>query len=153
MYSLARLLLVVSALLAPAAAQAESARAFVQRVYAGYAREDFNSLDHIDRYFAPPLAAAIRDDERLADGEVGYLDGDPLCDCQDFSELKPRIERVRMHGRAAADARILLDFGTSDARIVSLQLVLTKGGWRVADVATKEEPSLLGALRRSNRRP
>jgi hypothetical protein len=69
---------------------------------------------------------------------------------KDASGLKPRIERVQMHGTRAAEARILLDFGTPDARTVSIQLVQTKPGWRVADVATKGEPSLLRALRRSN---
>jgi hypothetical protein len=145
-----RLLVAAAALLAPAAAQAETAQAFLERTYAGYAREDFDPLDHLHRYFAAPLAAAIREDERLATGEVGYLDGDPLCDCQDISGLKPRVESVRMTGKRAASARVMLDFGTADQRTVVLQLVLTKHGWRVADVATRDQPSLLAALRRSN---
>jgi len=135
----------------PAAAKTESSRAFVERIYSGYAQEKFNPLEQIDRYFAAPLAAEIRKDS--AGGEVGYLDGDPLCDCQDFLGLKPRIESVQRHGRDAADARIVLDFGTADVRTVTLRLVLTRSGWRVADVATKEEPSLLAALRRSNAKP
>ena len=150
MKRLALLLAAVVAAAAPAGVQGQSARAFVERIYAGYAQDGFNPLEHIDRYFAPPIAKEIRDDS--AGGEVGYLDGDPLCDCQDFSGLKPRIESVRARG-SAADARIVLDFGTGDARTVILHLVRTKGGWRVADVTTKEEPSLLAALRRSNRKP
>ena len=145
-----RLLVAAAALLAPGAAQAETARAFLDRVYAGYTGEDFNPLEHPENYFAAPLTGEIRKDS--SGGEVGYLDGDPLCDCQDVSGLKPRIERVRMRGKGAADARVLLDFGTPDQRTVSLQLVLTKHGWRVADVATKDEPSLLKALRRANRK-
>ena len=130
-------------------AKAETARSFVERTFAGYARGDFNPLAHVDKYFSEPLASEIRLDS--AGGEVGYLDGDPLCNCQDVSGLKPRIESVRLHGKRSADARILLDFGTSDARTVSLRLVLTDRGWRVADVATRGEPSLLAALKRANR--
>jgi len=141
----------IIALSAPAEGKTESSRAFVERLYSGYVRESFNPLLHIDRYFAPPLAGEIRKDS--AGGEVGYLDGDPLCDCQDFLGVKPRIESVQATGRDAADARVVLDFGTADVRMVTLHLVLTKSGWRVADVATKEEPSLLAALRRSNQKP
>jgi hypothetical protein len=151
MRRLAELLLLLLALAAPCAAKAETARAFVERIYAGYSHDDFNPIGRPDLYFAAPLASEIRKDS--AGGEVGYLDGDPLCDCQDFSGLKPRIGHVRMQGSRAAEARILLDFGTPDARAVSLQLVSTKQGWRVADVTTKEEPSLLAALRRANREP
>lgn len=143
------ILLLIGTLVLPAAAQAETARAFVDRIYAGYAREDFNPLNRLDAYFAPEIAAQIRKDS--AGGEVGYLDGDPLCDCQDYSGLKARVESVAMHGKQAADARILLDLGSADERSVELHLVLTEHGWRVADVGTKEEPSLLEALRRSNR--
>ena len=135
----------------PGGARAETARAFLERTYAGYVHGTFNPLDHADSYFAPSLAKEIRLDS--AGGEVGYLDGDPLCDCQDISGLKPQVEWVRMRGRGAADARVLLDFGTPDERRVSLKLVLTGRGWRVQDVATKEEPSLLAALRRSNAKP
>ena len=141
----------IIALVAPAEAKTESSREFVERIYSGYAHEGFSPLRHIDRYFAPPLAREIRKDS--AGGEVGYLDGDPLCDCQDFLGVKPRIESVQTTGRDAADARVVLDFGTADVRMVTLHLVLTKSGWRVADVATKEETSLLAALRRSNQKP
>lgn len=146
---LGTLLLALTAVAEPAAAQAESARGFVERMYEGYAREDFDPLSHIDRYFAPPLAAEIRKDS--AGGEVGYLDGDPLCDCQDTGGMTSRIESVETHG-GSGDAHILLDFGTSDQRNIELHLVMTKHGWRVSDVATKDEPSLLGALRKANRK-
>lgn len=145
------LLLAAAAVAAPAGAQGQSARGFVEQIYGGYLHDSFNPLDHIDRYFAPPLAKEIRADS--SGGEVGYLDGDPLCDCQDFSGLKPRIQSVQQKGKAAADARIVMDFGSEDARTVTLHLVLTKYGWRVADVTTKDERSLLSALRRSNRKP
>jgi hypothetical protein len=151
MRRLAELLLLLLALAAPCAAKAETARAFVERIYAGYSHDDFNPLARPDRYFAAPLAREIR--KESVGGEVGYLDGDPLCDCQDFSGMEPKIEHVKMRGSRAAEARILLDFGSPDARAVSLQLVSTKRGWRVADVATKDEPSLLAALRRANRKP
>jgi hypothetical protein len=64
--------------------------------------------------------------------------------------MKPRIESVKASGDRAGEALVVMDPGTSNSREVTLRLVLTSDGWRVADVKTKEEPSLLEALRRSN---
>jgi len=144
----------MSALLALflAAAPAETPRAFVERLYAGYRDSDYSPLARPERVFAPPLVAAIREDQRLSSGEVGYLDGDPLCQCQDPAGLRPEIGEVRQLTRSKVTAHVLLSFPGSDRRDLRLHLVRTGAGWRVADVATADEPSLLDSLRRSNRR-
>ena len=128
----------------------ETAQAFLERVYADYVLDGLSSLQHVDELFAAALAAQIRRDAELAGDEVGYLDGDPLCDCQDLSGIKPRIESVEPRGSDGAEARVVMNFGTRDVRTITLRLEKTPGGWRVADVGTKDEPSLLEALRRSN---
>lgn len=140
-----------AALLAPAL-PAEAPRAFVERLYAGYRDPDFNPLAHPRRIFAPPLVAAIREDGRLSRGEVGYMDSDPLCQCQDAAGLRPTVGEVGRPDATAATVRVLIDFGGSDRRDLTLRLVGTRAGWRVADIATAEEPSLLESLNRFNRR-
>ena len=137
-------------LAAAAAPVAETPRTFIERIYAGYAHKNYNPLDKPDRVFAPKLTAAIRADERLANGEVGYLDGDPLCDCQDFAKLGATIRSLRLSGKATAVAAVHITYGTGEARDLKLTLLRTAGGWRVADIASPEEPSLLRALERSN---
>jgi hypothetical protein len=139
------------AVLLAAAAPAEAPRAFVGRLYAGYRDPDYSPLARPERVFAAPRVAAIREDQRLSNDEVGYMDADPLCQCQDPSGLRPRIGQVRTSGRARASVRVGLDFG-ADRRELRLQLVRTAAGWRIADVATADEPSLLDSLRRFNRR-
>jgi len=141
------LLLFLAAAAAPAA---ESPRTFVQRIYAGYARKNYNPLDRPDRIFAPKLTAAIREDERLANGEVGYLDGDPLCDCQDYAKLGATIRTLKLSGTANAVAAVRVTYGTGEARDLRLSLLRTANGWRVADISSPEEPSLLHALEKSN---
>jgi hypothetical protein len=145
----------VSALLAAllaAAPPAETPRAFVERLYAGYRDPDYSPLAHPRRIFAPPLVAAIREDARLSRDEVGFMDADPLCQCQDAAGLRPLIRQVDRPGRTTATAHVLLSLAGSDRRELSLRLVRTAAGWRVADVATADEPSLLAALERFNRR-
>lgn len=143
-------LALLAALLAPAP-PAESPRDFVARIYAGYRDSGYNPLDRPERLFAPPLVAAIREDARLSSGEVGWLDGDPLCQCQDHEGLEPVVGEVRQSAKAAT-ADILLRFPGYDDRQVTLRLVRTARGWRIADVATADDPSLLRDLQRSNRR-
>ncbi|MET1111880.1 MAG: hypothetical protein ABWX67_10185 [Allosphingosinicella sp.] len=144
----------MSALLAflLAAAPAETPRAFVERLYAGYRDPDYSPLARPRRVFAPPLVAAIREDQRLSKDEVGYMDADPLCQCQDASGLNPQIGEVRRPTRSRATVHVLLDFGGSDRRDLSLQLVRTAAGWRISDIVTAEEQSLLESIRRFNAR-
>lgn len=141
----------LAAALAPAPA-AETPQAFLERIYAGYRDPDYSPLARPERVFAAPLVAAIREDRRLSRDEVGYMDGDPLCQCQDAAGLRPLIAEVRRPTARTAAARILLRFGGADNREVRLQMVRTPSGWRIADVATPDSPSMLDELRRFNRR-
>jgi hypothetical protein len=145
------LLLLLAALASPVQA-AETPRAFVERLYAGYRDPDYSPLARPGRVFAPPLVAAIAEDARLSRGEVGYMDADPLCQCQDPGGLHPVIEEIRQPSPGRAMARLLLGFGPSDRRTLTLRLVRTRAGWRVDDIATADAPSLLGELQRFNRR-
>jgi hypothetical protein len=144
--------LALAAAFLAAAPAAETPRRFVERVYSGYRKADFDPLAAPERIFAPPLIAAIREDSRLSRDEVGYMDADPLCQCQDAAGLRPHVGEVRQPARSRATAHILLDFGGSDRRHLRLRLVRTPAGWRIRDVVTGDEPSLLAALRRFNRR-
>lgn len=144
--------LALAAALLASASPAESPRTFVERLYAGYAEPDYNPLADPRRIFAPPLVAAIREDERLSNNEIGYMDADPFCQCQDSSGVRPTIREIGRPARDKATADLLLDFGGSDRRELRLRLVRTPAGWRVADIATADEPSLLQGLQRFNRR-
>ena len=144
--------MIVFALAAAGALASESPRAFVERIYANYAREDYSPFVHPDRVFAPVLNAAIKEDERLANGEVGLLDGDPLCDCQDTGGMRSSVASVT-GSRGQATARVVVSWqGTSDRRDIRLKLIRTPAGWRIADVTTPEEASLLHDLQESNRK-
>ena len=136
------------ALAAAAAQPAETPRRFLDRIYASYRQSDFSPFVHANRYFAPRLLAAINEDARLAHGEVGYLDGDPLCQCQDTSGLHARVASVTSIGAGRAKAEVILDY--PDNTPTRLSLTLTNAGWRIADISAHGEPSLLRALQRSN---
>ena len=124
-------------------------RGFLAQVYAGYRRRDYNPRGKPDRIFAPELATAIRTDEKLAHGEVGYLDGDPLCDCQDYQKITLDIRALAQPTSRRATARVRVSLGIDTPRDLTLELARTPAGWRIADIVSTEG-SLLAALRKSN---
>ena len=139
------------------AAGAGTPRAFMERLYAGYRNPNFNPFDHPGRVFAPRLIAAMNEDPRLAHGEVGYVDGDPVCQCQDPSGMHAAIVGVTLRGRDQASVKVSIGWDhqagqAGDApRPTRFDLVRTRAGWRIADVSSADEPSFLGAIEKSNR--
>ena len=144
--------LIVLAIAAAAAQPAETPRGFMERLYANYRQPDYSPFKHPERVFAPRLLAAINEDSRLAKGEVGYLDGDPVCHCQDTGGMHPAIVGVTGQGHGKATVRVSIGWDGEKARPASFSLVRTAQGWRIADVSSADEPSLVGALEAANRK-
>jgi hypothetical protein len=136
---------------APAAPGA-SPEAFLNRLYARYEKGDLRPIEAQERIYAPGLVRQMRLNARLADGEVGVIDYDPLCQCQDLAGLKARIGKVNGIGPGRAEVEVTLSFGPgSERQQVRLRLVRTPAGWRVGDVMSEAVPSLLAELQRDNR--
>ena len=145
-------MMIFLALAAAAAQPADTPRGFMERLYANYRQDDYSPFTHPDRVFAPRLLAAINEDSKLAQGEVGYLDGDPVCQCQDTSGMSPKIVGVTGQGHGKASIRVSIAWEGEEPRPVRFSLVHTAQGWRIADVSSDDEPSLLGSLEEANRK-
>jgi len=143
---------ILLALAAAAAQPADTPRGFMERLYANYGQSDYSPFTHPGQVFAPRLLAAINEDSKLAHGEVGYLDGDPLCQCQDPSDIDPSVGMVTMHGRDRAEVTVLYCQDCDVARVARFSLKHLRTGWRIADVSSPDEPSLLGSLEAANRK-
>ena len=140
------------ALLLAAAPPVESPKSFMARLYSSYRNTSFSPFKHPELFFAPRLLAAINEDSRLAHGEVGYLDGDPICQCQDSSGMRPSITSVTRTSRDKAVVHVSIGWPNEKARPVRFSVVDTSRGWRIADVSSADEPSLLSALEDANRK-
>ena len=136
------------ALLLAASQPAEDPAAFVRRVYAGYSHSGYSPLANPGKLFSPTLTAAIQKDS--SGGEVGYLDGDPLCDCQDYDRVSARILGLRRPSTHSANVQVHVTLGPKEVRDIRLSLVLTPSGWRIADVVDPRGHSLLQELQHSN---
>lgn len=143
--------LILAAALSAGQPTPETPTAHMEQLYAMYSEPSFNPLARPELYFTPKLAAAIEEDSRLAEGEVGYLDGDPICQCQDPAGLQAVVANERMIGADQAEVRVSISLAGYDPRPATFRLVRMKAGWRIADISSVDEASLLRALEKSNR--
>ncbi len=138
-----------------AAPDAASAKAFVGKLYSRYpstrnGREFDPTGKNASEVFDPGMIAAFREDARLANGEVGFIDADPLCQCQDDSGLKPKVVSVTITGPNAADAVVNLQY--PDATLaLTLHLVPVNGAWRIYDISTGDVKSYRADLLQANK--
>lgn len=139
-------------LAAPAAAQPSgSAETFVRSLYARYYETTSNDEQRGPQWrnesvYAPALVSLLRREQQLSGGEVGFIDADWICQCQDYANLRLGDLRVTPRGRdrAAADVRFTIDGGPYHVRLLLLR---TPRGWRVEDVDPDEGENLVAGLR------
>ena len=133
------------------------AEAFVRHIYAQYQiktpRNDGPDFlgRHASDVFSPELVRLIRlDVKNTPRGDVGKMDFDPICACQDFAGLQLKELRVVQNDNRTATVAVKLFFGPpSDSSVVDLRLRLIwlPQGWRIDDIETKDTPSLKKYLR------
>lgn len=147
-----RLLVLICFLVIPSCANAQddSAYQFVSNLYANYQNSTSGSVfsnlkaDHI---FTPDLLKLIRLDQEYAQGEAGYLDWDPLCDCQDPEGL--HIKKITIFQNSEITyAEINIVF-TAEEKKVILQLKHLNGKWLINNIEGKSVPNLRGYLEKN----
>jgi uncharacterized protein DUF3828 len=136
----------------PSSSDAADAAAFLEGLYAHYRTSQGDSFSMFDtnarEVFDPTVLALLAADRKATKDEPGALDGDWLCDCQDFVSLRATIAvRSATPHDASASAEVR-DVGMpSEApRHIEFQLVKTASGWRIHDIRTADQPWLTQAL-------
>ncbi|HEY0052032.1 MAG TPA: DUF3828 domain-containing protein [Caulobacteraceae bacterium] len=131
--------------------RAATAEAFVRETYAAYG--DAAAAPRVARGEDPRFSARLRalfaEDARLADGEVGLIEADPICACQDHENLTLDTVAVTLAGPTAAGADVAFTNLGEPVR-QTLRLVLEAGRWRIDDIVSTERPSLVAALVEAN---
>lgn len=119
---------------------------FLRQLYAGYIGGPAQNTPDptgpkADMLFDPELLGLIRRDQELANGEIGLLDVDPICNCQDWDNLRVLRIVVRPKGAVSADATVSF-VNTGHRQVLNYQLVNLGGQWRIHDVRSGASPSL-----------
>lgn len=135
------------------AQDAGSAKAFLQSIYARYAKNGSGieiGGPHARRYLHSSLITLIREDAQAVEG-VGVLDGDPLCSCQDWDgiyDLKIDVHEPK-DGRVEAMVSFALfkNAKPQDMRSLTITLAQEKGAWRVWNVVDRSDARAVFDLR------
>ena len=120
---------------------APEARAFLERVYARY-ESSTTAVDTLGKeapqLFSAELLELIRKDQQLARGEIGLLDHDPLCACQDSKAFRVQSMWVVATDADRASAKVMFS-NAGQVITVSFNLLREASGWRIDNLA---EPSV-----------
>jgi hypothetical protein len=140
------LLIALAAPPIPAAAQdAASAKAFLQSVYALYAKNG-KGATLTSRYYDSTLLRLVATDNKLNAGDIGVLEGDPVCGCQDWKGIWDLNIEVLMQdpGHALANVTFALSAPNGrkkeDLRKLHMTLVPERGQWRIDDIVDESDP-------------
>jgi hypothetical protein len=126
----------------PARADAAAdAKGFVEAVFARYVDGASITEEWNMEPYDGAMRALMKEDERLTpEGEVGVLDWDPICQCQDFSKLRATVT-VRLTAPTTGVATVAFkDIGWQDQtmRHATFDLVKENGEWRIHDIHSKD---------------
>jgi hypothetical protein len=143
-----RLLLLGLAAAGPGQAQdLHAAEAFLRGVYAPYeAKGEPVDLTGpaAESILTPSLATLLRDDAQAVDGEVGVLEADPICACQDF-DIRNVVVSVEADGAGRAKATVKFK-NLGHPTQIRFDLATLQGAWRIADIHEDNLPSLRKVL-------
>jgi len=142
---------------APAAtdsADAAAAKAFLDGLYVHYKTYSATATTwapmdaNVKEVFDPDMVALLAADTKALKGELGEIDGDWLCDCQDWGSLSADITILSASPTAAKAASVIRDTQIKDeaAKRDTFDLVKTPAGWRIHDMGTADQPSLRAVL-------
>ena len=142
---------------APVAAtgpDADAAKAFLEGLYAHYAKSrstgtTWAPMDaNIKEVFDADMVTLMAADTKALKGELGEIDGDWLCDCQDWGSLVAMVTVTEASPTAAKAVATFHDTQVADdhPRRDTFDLVKTPAGWRIHDMGTADQPSLRGVL-------
>lgn len=144
----AALALFIALLASPAAAQdLAAAKAFVAQLYAAYGKPpgpDYHGRQAKDVFSPALLDLMRREAAQTPKGEVGALEGDPICNCQDY-EIRGVTIVATMAGPGRAT--VIASFRNhGQPQSVGLDLVWSQERWRVDDVHARDMLSLVKLL-------
>lgn len=128
---------------------ADSAKRFVEALYRHYADHgkgiDFGEAEG-SYYFDASLNALMKADAKaVGPNEVGVLDGDPICGCQDWDGIWDLKIAVQPQGKdrvkAALSFALFAPKAGTDRDFRSLEMTLAReaGNWRIDNIVERTD--------------
>ena len=100
-----------------------------------------------DVLLSPTLLQIMHHDNELVQGEAGFLDADPICECQDHNTIKVKkivVKKINVSKFIAKVSFINLEHLTT----VEFSLLKINGLWHIDDISSADMPSMRAGLER-----
>ena len=123
-----------------------SAETFLRQIYVHFARQDRRDANvstlviavagpwqMASHHFTADTLAIINAHQALLT-EVGVVDGDPFCGCQDWIDIEVDAVRTTPLTPTRADALVIFHDVDGRSKEITYRLLLTGEGWRVKDM-------------------
>jgi len=143
---------------APATVGVDAAKAFLTSVYKHYGTGGIG-VDSVGpdapRYFHSSLVALLRADQKAASPDVGAIDADPVCACQDWNGIWNLAIDVKIEAADRATAKVSFyladpkDDPKDSLRKLAVVLAAENGAWRIYDIVDQTDPTAPFALRKA----
>jgi hypothetical protein len=127
--------------------QEGTAEQFIRSIYANY-EQNGNGVDIFNKRIdipSPALAKLMNQDTSLLKGEVGALDADPICDCQDWDEVKIIKLQIKLKNTNKTTAHVLFS-NCGENNINEFDLIQINNNWYIDDIHSSKTPSLRALL-------
>ena len=127
------------------AADAADVTAYLTGLYDHYKTSKNNNFQMFDanvrEVFDADTIRLLAADEKALKGDLGAIDGDWLCDCQDFVSLKTTIAVQSATPTEAKATSVFVDTGMpgEGPRHDDIALVKEHGHWRIHDIKADNE--------------
>jgi hypothetical protein len=131
----------------------DSAEAFVRGLYVKYTPHGHPvafSYPDAKPIVDAPMLEWLHQDQVKSKGEVGALDSDPVCQCQDWEHLKVNSVQSVSRGPGTATVEVSFEDGSGKDRwhqTVRYDLVQAGGAWKIHDIHSHDLPSLIALFR------
>lgn len=132
------------------AASRTTPEAFVRSLLANYNQEvALEAMPDNRAFFSAATSDLIAENDRLAGGEVGYFDADPICQCQDWMNIV--VTDAETTTTDATHASVRATSRDGDSTLVQTYILIKEaGGWRVDDIVHPEFGSMVDGVKASN---
>jgi hypothetical protein len=147
---------VANSALAAATSDAADAKAFVEGLYTHYGKHEPGITDwapfdsDAPKVLDPSLVALFKAYDKAMNGELGDIEDDWICQCQDWEKISATVV---VDSATATTAKVRSTFrDTADLvgpRHDTFDLVKTPDGWRIHDMGADNDKSLRAVLEKA----
>ncbi|HGM5492134.1 TPA: DUF3828 domain-containing protein [Serratia fonticola] len=136
----------------------ENPSAFLARIYDTFSHDDLSAAfigeTGPKRIASKEFIAVLEEDQALTlPGDMGYLDANPICQCQDYQNLVVTKISILSNENKKSHATVTFRAFSDSTRVTTttFNLVVENGQWFIDDIFDADQTSVRNAIDENNK--